>query len=76
MGLQRHVKASGIFSRLYHRDDKTGYLQDIPLTLSYIVDISAKYSELSFFHDLVLHKVIPALAEKELNKVDTEDHSL
>ncbi|WP_426359808.1 aminoglycoside phosphotransferase family protein [Pseudocolwellia sp. HL-MZ19] len=76
MGMQRHVKASGIFARLYHRDDKTGYLQDIPLTLSYIVDISAKYSELSFLHDLVLHKVIPALAEKELKKVDTEDHSL
>ena len=72
MGLQRHVKASGIFSRLYHRDDKTGYLQDIPLTLSYIVDISAKYSELGFLHDLVLHQVIPALAAKKANQVIIE----
>lgn len=63
MGLQRHVKASGIFARLFHRDNKSGYLKDIPLTLSYIVDISAKYKELSFLHDLVLHKVIPSLAE-------------
>jgi len=61
MGLQRHIKASGIFARLYHRDDKGGYLKDIPLTLSYIVDISAKYPELNALHDLVLHKVIPAL---------------
>lgn len=64
-GLQRHVKASGIFARLYHRDSKSGYLKDIPLTLSYIVDISAKYAELTFLHNLVTNKVLPALAEKE-----------
>lgn len=68
MGMQRHVKASGIFARLYHRDHKDGYLKDIPLTLSYIVDISAKYSELSFIHDLVLHKVIPLLENKVKHK--------
>ncbi|WP_441003082.1 aminoglycoside phosphotransferase family protein [Pseudocolwellia agarivorans] len=72
MGMQRHVKASGIFARLYHRDDKTGYLKDIPLTLSYIVDIGAKYPELRFLHDLVLHQVIPALAAKEANQVILE----
>ena len=30
MGLQRHLKVAGIFSRLKHRDGKTGYLKDIP----------------------------------------------
>lgn len=62
-GIQRHVKASGIFARLYHRDQKCGYLQDIPLTLSYIVDICAKYPELEFLHTLVKHRVLPALLQ-------------
>jgi aminoglycoside/choline kinase family phosphotransferase len=61
MGIQRHVKASGIFARLYHRDSKQGYLKDIPLTLSYIVDIAAKYPELKPLNELVSQKVIPAL---------------
>lgn len=73
MGLQRHIKASGIFARLFHRDNKTGYLKDIPLTLSYIVDISAKYKELSFLHDLVLNKVIPSLTAKENSQTDIQE---
>lgn len=60
-GLQRHIKASGIFARLYHRDSKPGYLADIPLTLSYIQDVSAQYDKLSFLHELVSKRVIPAL---------------
>lgn len=63
MGLQRHIKASGIFARLYHRDNKNGYLNDIPLTLSYIVDVAAKYPELNFLGQLVNDQVIPALNE-------------
>lgn len=62
MGLQRHIKASGIFARLYHRDNKTSYLKDIPLTLSYIVDISQQYKSLSFLAKLVEGKVLPKLA--------------
>lgn len=60
-GIQRHVKASGIFARLYHRDDKSGYLKDVPLTLSYIVDITRLYPELKALHDIVSQKVIPAI---------------
>jgi aminoglycoside/choline kinase family phosphotransferase len=60
-GLQRHIKASGIFARLHHRDNKSGYLNDIPLTLSYIVEISEKYPELIFLHQLLLEKVLPAM---------------
>ena len=61
MGLQRHIKAAGIFARLNYRDNKNGYLKDIPLTLAYIRDISALYPELSYMHELVKNKVIPAL---------------
>jgi len=60
-GLQRHIKASGIFARLHHRDNKSGYLADIPLTLTYIQDVSAQYDKLSFLHELVTKRVIPAL---------------
>ena len=45
MGLQRHVKVLGIFSRLHLRDGKDGYLKDIPLTLKYVLETGSKYSE-------------------------------
>ena len=59
MGIQRHLKASGIFARLYHRDGKSGYLKDIPRTLNYIVEISANYPELAFLQELVSERVLP-----------------
>ncbi len=46
MGLQRHIKVLGIFSRLYLRDGKDGYLKDIPLTVKYVVETGSKYPEL------------------------------
>ena len=36
MGVQRHLKAIGIFSRLSLRDGKDQFLQDIPRTLNYL----------------------------------------
>jgi hypothetical protein len=47
MGVQRHLKASGIFARLNHRDGKPGYLADIPRTLQYILDLAPLYRELA-----------------------------
>jgi hypothetical protein len=41
MGIQRHLKAIGIFSRLKIRDAKSGYLKDIPRTLEYLRRVSA-----------------------------------
>ena len=61
MGLQRHLKASGIFCRLYYRDNKEGYLKDVPLTLSYIENISSRYPALRFIHQLITEKVQPAM---------------
>lgn len=46
MGVQRHLKATGIFARLYHRDGKPGYLPDIPRTLGYVLDVAARHAEL------------------------------
>ncbi|MBL1320894.1 MAG: phosphotransferase [Methylophaga sp.] len=47
MGLQRHIKVLGIFSRLNYRDGKSNYMNDLPLTLKYVRKISAKYPEFS-----------------------------
>lgn len=46
MGVQRHLKATGIFARLNHRDGKPGYLKDIPRTLGYVVEVTSQYPEL------------------------------
>ncbi len=45
MGLQRHIKVLGIFSRLHLRDGKDGYLKDIPLTRKYVIDTAKRYDE-------------------------------
>lgn len=45
MGLQRHVKVLGIFCRLWYRDGKAGYLQDLPLVWRYARDVGRRYPE-------------------------------
>ena len=53
MGIQRHLKASGIFARLNYRDNKPGYLGDIPRTLGYIKSVATRYPELNAFSDFI-----------------------
>ncbi len=64
MGVQRHLKAAGIFARLNHRDGKAAYLADIPRTLAYISALRPHYEELEFVVDLIDTRVLPALAGK------------
>ena len=45
MGLQRHIKVLGIFARLNHRDGKSNYLNDLPLTLEYMMNVAKKYED-------------------------------
>lgn len=49
MGMQRHLKATGIFSRLNYRDGKPGYLGDIPRTMSYMFEVATYYPEFAGF---------------------------
>ena len=46
MGVQRHLKVLGIFARLNYRDGKSQYLNDLPLTLKYVLDVCNHYPEL------------------------------
>lgn len=61
MGVQRHLKAIGIFARLWHRDSKPGYLMDIPRTLEYVRAVSASYPELGALGRFIDTSVLPAL---------------
>jgi hypothetical protein len=62
MGVQRHLKASGIFARLLIRDGKPGYLGDIPRTLGYVLEVAPAYAPLRGLTALIADRVLPALS--------------
>ena len=59
MGIQRHLKAVGIFSRLWLRDGKSAYMKDIPRTLNYITTVAPAYPHLSAFTQWLQVVVLP-----------------
>ncbi len=61
MGAQRHLKAAGIFARLWVRDGRRGYLADIPRTLGYVVSVSERHAPLQAFGDFLKEQVIPKM---------------
>ena len=61
MGVQRHLKASGIFARLHHRDGKSGYLKDIPRTLDYITRLNTGLAPLQALGEFIRTRVSPCL---------------
>ena len=64
MGLQRHIKVLGIFSRLALRDGKRRYLNDLPLALAYVEEALALYAStepiIAQFHGWFSSIVMPA----------------
>ena len=46
IGLQRHLKVLGIFSRLKHRDGKPAYSEDLPRFFAYAHKVATRYSSL------------------------------
>lgn len=70
---QRHLKVAGIFARLNHRDGKSRYLSDIPLTLKYLMDAVSQLSgllelpELAALEQLLRHHVLPEY-ERQLSE--------
>jgi aminoglycoside/choline kinase family phosphotransferase len=54
MGVQRHIKVLGIFARLYHRDGKDGYLNDMPLVMDYLRRACERYIDLKPLLNLLL----------------------
>ncbi|STY30953.1 putative phosphotransferase [Legionella wadsworthii] len=56
-GLQRHLKVLGIFCRLHLRDNKPGYIKDLPLTLKYVLECTETYAELHPFFQFLQMRV-------------------
>nr|BFD44774.1 phosphotransferase [Pseudomonas sp. FFPRI_1] len=54
MGVQRHLKVIGIFSRICHRDGKPRYLADVPRFFAYIEAVLARRPELVELSQLLL----------------------
>jgi len=57
MGVQRHLKVLGIFSRLSIRDHKNNYLEDIPLVEKYLLKVSERYQFLSPLKKILLRSI-------------------
>jgi aminoglycoside/choline kinase family phosphotransferase len=64
MGMQRHIKIAGIFARLFIRDNKPGYLSDIPRTLHYLIDAASQHPEYSEFANFIREQVLPSVLLK------------
>jgi N-acetylmuramate 1-kinase len=64
MGLQRHLKVLGIFCRLWYRDGKANYLNDLPLVWQYTRDVGLRYAETKPLIEL-LQKV---LGQRDITK--------
>jgi aminoglycoside/choline kinase family phosphotransferase len=63
MGVQRQLKAAGIFARLNHRDGKPGYLADIPRTLAYVVEVGKRRPLIAPLAGYISAQVLPRLAD-------------
>lgn len=70
MGMQRHLKAAGIFARLAIRDGKTSFLKDIPRTVGYLVEASSRQAALRHFHQWLTETVVPPI-EQKIGPVET-----
>ena len=68
MGLQRHIKVLGTFARLYLRDDKPGYLADLPLVIAYVEEVLQKYAGVeplfTEFHQWFQTRLSPLIAQQ------------
>lgn len=62
-GLQRHLKVLGVFCRLYLRDNKPNYLQDLPLTMNYTLTCLKRHAPLKPLLQWMEARVIPHFME-------------
>ncbi|MBY0483490.1 phosphotransferase [Nitrosomonas sp.] len=65
MGVQRHIKILGVFSRLYYRDGKENYLNDLPLVMEYLRKTCKRYRELHLLLNL-LDELNPAESDQKI----------
>ncbi|WP_460726635.1 aminoglycoside phosphotransferase family protein [Lysobacter rhizosphaerae] len=61
LGVQRHLKILGIFSRLHYRDGKSKYLPDAPRFIAYLDEVLPRYAELAPLRELLDTHIRPAM---------------
>ncbi len=64
MGLQRHLKCLGIFTRQDIQNKRKNYLCYLPRVMRYIDEVLSKHKELIFFNDVWQRLVVPVYESK------------
>ncbi|MDZ7827300.1 MAG: phosphotransferase [Gammaproteobacteria bacterium] len=64
VGIQRHLKAIGIFARLHLRDGRDHALADIPRVLAHLLDVTPLHDETRALGDWLRREVVPAEAAR------------
>ena len=68
MGLQRHLKVLGIFARLHIRDEKSAYLDDLPLVVAYVREGLAVTANtdpsIADFREWFEHDLMPVICDQ------------
>lgn len=64
MGLQRHLKCLGIFTRQDIQNKRKNYLSYLPRVMHYVDEVLSKYEGLKAFKDSWQRLVVPAYAMK------------
>ena len=68
MGLQRHLKVLGIFARLHIRDEKSSYLDDLPVVVAYVREglaVSANTDpSIADFREWFEHDLMPVICDQ------------
>lgn len=65
IGLHRHLKVLGNFTRLAIRDDKPRYLADIPMVLAYVEEVLPRYEEFAPFEQWWQQQLAPRLEQQD-----------
>jgi aminoglycoside/choline kinase family phosphotransferase len=65
IGVHRHLKVLGIFSRLKHRDGKPKYVADAPRFVAYLEAVLPRHPELQPLAALIATRVRPAMRAME-----------
>ena len=68
IGLQRHIKVLGVFTRLSIRDAKHGYLADLPTVFNYVLQVAKKQSEAADFAVWLEQKILPLAQQQTWGK--------
>ena len=64
VGIQRHLKAIGIFARLHLRDGRDHALADISRVLAHLLDVTPLHDETRALGDWLRREVVPAEAAR------------